>query len=137
MRRLFALFAVLLVAGCGGSEGTTTTTQGAPVPQSVTVTMEEFFFAPESVTASAGATVNVTGDNPSAINHTWTVLTAGDQVSTAVGLSQGRILFELVGTSESSAVGSFVAPEAGIYQVICTIPGHLELGMEGTLVVSG
>jgi plastocyanin len=135
MRRLLLLCVVLLVAACGGSEGTTTT-QGSTGPQSVTVTMEDFFFSPESVTVTAGATVNVTGDNQSGTDHTWTVLTAGEEVSTAVGLPEERILFEVYGTAESSAVGSFVAPAPGIYQVICTVSGHLELGMEGTLVVS-
>jgi uncharacterized cupredoxin-like copper-binding protein len=136
MRRQFTLCALVLIAGCGGSGGTTTT-QGVAGPQSVTVTLEDYFFAPESVMVTAGATVNVTGDNPSGTDHTWTVLTAGDEVSTAVGLPQERILFEVHGTPGSSAVGSFVAPEPGIYQIICTTSGHVELGMTGTLVVSG
>jgi uncharacterized cupredoxin-like copper-binding protein len=135
MRRLSFLCAVLLVAGCGDSGGTTTT-QGATGPQSVTVTLEDYFFSPESVTVAAGATVNVTGDNPSGTDHTWTVLTAGDEVSTAVGLPDERVLFRVYGTPGSSAVGSFVAPEPGIYQVICIISGHVELGMTGTLIVS-
>lgn len=137
MRRLLGMTVVtLLLAGCGG-DAQTTTTQGSTGSLSVTVTLEDYFFAPESVTVTAGATVNVTGENPSATDHTWTVLTAGDEVSTAVGLPDGRILFQLYGTPGSSAVGSFVAPEPGIYQVICNISGHVELGMNGTLVVSG
>ncbi|HUG74982.1 MAG TPA: sulfocyanin-like copper-binding protein [Acidimicrobiia bacterium] len=137
MRRLLAMTVVtLLLAGCGSSGGTTTT-QGATGPQSVSVTMEDYFFAPESVTVAAGATVNVTGDNPSGTDHTWTVLTAGDEVSTAIGLPEERILFQVYGTPGSSAVGSFVAPGPGIYQIICTISGHVELGMTGTLIVSG
>lgn len=136
MRRLLLLCVVILVAGCGGSGGTTTT-QGNSETQTVTVVMEDYFFSPESVAVTAGATLSVTGDNPSGTDHTWTVLAAGDEVSTAVGLPEERILFEVYGTPGSSAVGSFVAPGPGIYQVICTISGHVELGMTGTLVVSG
>lgn len=137
MRRLLpTVLVTLLVAACGGSGGTTTT-QGAGGPQSVTVTLEDYFFAPDSVTVSAGATVNMTADNPSGTDHTWTVLTEGDEVSTAVGLPEERVFFELYGEPGSSTVGSFTAPAAGIYQVICTIAGHVELGMTGTLVVSG
>ena len=38
------------------------------------------------------------------------------------------------GTTET---GTFTAPAAGDYQIICMVPGHFSAGMEGTLTVEG
>ena len=39
--------------------------------------------------------------------------------------------------SGASAQGTFTAPAAGTYQVVCVIPGHFDSGMEGELTVEG
>jgi plastocyanin len=135
MNRIGLILAlVLVVAACGDDEGAT---NGPPQPASVDVVAGDMFFDPDTVTVSAGGQVTVNVTNTGGLEHTWTLLSDGPDLTTAVGLDEGRIIAEvIVGVGDSASV-TFTAPGAGVYQVICTIVGHLEAGMEGTLIVSG
>lgn len=138
MRKLgLMLVLVLLVAACGDDEGEDTTATGAPAPESVTVGLDDFLFEPSTLTVTADAQVSLTAINSGGSEHTWTLLTEGDDVVTAVGLDPARVIVSVEADEGASATGTFTSPAPGIYQVICTITGHLELGMEGTLIVEG
>lgn len=39
--------------------------------------------------------------------------------------------------TRGSKTGTFTAPAAGTYQVVCSIGVHLDQGMTGTLIVEG
>ena len=138
MKKLgLALAIVLTVAACGGDSGTTTTAApGGAV--SLSITLEDYLYAPESLTVAPGASVSLSADNVGGTDHTWTLLTAGEEVTTAVDLDPARVVAEVYVAASSGASGLFTAPsQGGIYQVICTVAGHMELGMVGSLVVSG
>ena len=79
-------------------------------------------FDPDSLEASAGSvTVNYT--NPSPVPHNVHIESDGEEVAASEDVADGE-------SSEASA-----DLEAGEYTFYCSIPGHREGGMEGTLTV--
>jgi plastocyanin len=80
-------------------------------------------FSKSSLQAPAG-TITLVMENPSAIEHNIAV--RGDGVD-----EQG----EVVGQGEQSRVTADL--EAGEYEFYCSVPGHEEAGMKGTLTVTG
>jgi plastocyanin len=134
-----ALLAVIaaVVGGCGGGNdnnnaSTTSTTQTTPTQtqtqttpsstqtgakKSVTVGMDEYSFSPSNVTIARGGTITV--QNNGKIAHNLTIKN-GPKTSTF-----------LPGKSEKLKVD--LAP--GKYDFFCSVPGHEQLGMKGTLTV--
>jgi plastocyanin len=80
-------------------------------------------FSKETLEAPAGS-VTLVMENPSAIEHNIAV--RGEGVD-----EQG----EVVGQGEESRVSAEL--EAGEYEFYCSVPGHEEAGMKGTLTVTG
>jgi plastocyanin len=80
-------------------------------------------FSKETLEAAAGA-ITLVMENPSPLEHNIAV--RGEGVD-----EQG----EVVGQGEESRVT--VELEAGEYEFYCSVPGHDEAGMNGTLTVSG
>jgi uncharacterized cupredoxin-like copper-binding protein len=83
----------------------------------------ELRFAKSELEAPAGS-VTLVMENPSALEHNIAV--RGDGVD-----EQG----EVVGQGEESRVT--VDLEPGEYEFYCSVPGHEDAGMKGTLTVSG
>lgn len=82
-------------------------------------------FQPNGLTAQPG-NVTITYDNPSPVPH-----------SIAVATANGNVLGEVqpFTAGKQSVQLSNLAP--GEYTFYCTVPGHREAGMEGTLTVGG
>jgi plastocyanin len=78
-------------------------------------------FEPESLTAKAGA-VTIEYDNPSPVDHS-VAIEAGSET-----LAESEIVTDAT-TSASADL------EPGEFVFYCTVPGHREAGMEGTLTV--
>jgi uncharacterized cupredoxin-like copper-binding protein len=100
----------------------------APSPsageQKLTVTGVDFKFEPNTLTVHAGKPAEVVFDNGSSDNpHTFTL--------EGVGKS-----FELQADPGGSQSGTLPALKPGTYKFICSIPGHAQLGMTGTLTVT-
>ncbi|MDX1613328.1 MAG: plastocyanin/azurin family copper-binding protein [Candidatus Promineifilaceae bacterium] len=121
----------MLLAACGGGDAET---------ESVSLTFEgndSFQFIPDTASMPAGAEVEVTLENAGNLEHSWT-LVASDVDATAAtdadvvvtGASTGS-----VAPGESATI-TFTAPEAGTYQMVCTVPGHAAGGMVGTVTVN-
>jgi plastocyanin len=88
-------------------------------PPPVEVSMVEYAFAPQEVTVAPGQDLAIANDG--AIDHSYLV----------VDLAKG---LELAGGD----AGTLSLPddvEPGTYRVICDLPGHVEEGMVGSLVV--
>lgn len=89
------------------------------VPE-VTVVATEFAFDPLMITARGA--VNITLVNQGSLFHDLTIPALGVRVVARPG--------------EQSTVGlSGVA--AGVYEIVCSVPGHADAGMVGTLEVTG
>jgi plastocyanin len=137
---LVLVLASLTLVACGGSSNsssssnTTTSESGAAAGGSEkatggseTVSFEadpngQLAYTTTSATAKAG-NVTVDFNNPQALEH-----------DVAIEDSSGKT----VGQTELVAEGSTSAPvklKPGTYHYYCTVPGHREAGMEGTLTV--
>jgi plastocyanin len=66
--------------------------------------------------------VTIDFDNPSALEHNVAIEQNGKEIAVSETLAKGK-----------TSVSADLAP--GTYTFLCTIPGHAEAGMEGTLVV--
>lgn len=116
---LIAIFAVGL-ASRAIDEHRSTPAAGGGGGGGVAVTMTDFEFAPASISAGAGGSLAVSNEGPSVHNL---IVEDVDGVGTA-DLN--------VGDSETLDLGSL---EAGTYTIYCSIAGHRESGMEGTITI--
>jgi plastocyanin len=66
--------------------------------------------------------VTIDFDNPSAIEHNVAIERDGEEIATSKTITEGK-------TSVTAEL------EPGEYTFLCTVPGHAEAGMEGTLTV--
>lgn len=82
---------------------------------------DEFSFNPASVSFEAGEQVRLTFRNIGQAPHNWTI--AGVNIKT-----------KTIGAGQTDVV-EFTAPEAGSYEIFCSVPGHRAAGMAGTLNV--
>jgi len=73
------------------------------------------------LTAKAGK-VTIDFDNPAAIEHDVAIEQDGNEIAKSALISEG----------ETSVTAEL---EPGTYTFLCTVPGHAEAGMEGTLTV--
>ncbi len=87
-----------------------------------TVTATEFAFTPKTLQATAGQKLSITLDNKGVIEHDLSI--------------EGTTL-RIAARAGQSASGSVAIDTPGTYAVVCTIPGHKEAGMRGTLTVAG
>jgi plastocyanin len=114
--------AVLIGVGCGSDDSSE-----PPPPGARTVVMTDYAYDPKNPTVDRGDTISVV--NEGGIAHNLTI---------EKGPNPRRDTEELTGTS------SFLAGKRenleidlppGRYAMVCTVPGHRELGMTGTLRV--
>lgn len=66
--------------------------------------------------------VTIDFDNPAALEHNVAIEQKGKQIAISETIAEGE-----------TSVSANLAP--GTYTYLCTVPGHAEAGMEGTLVV--
>jgi uncharacterized cupredoxin-like copper-binding protein len=131
------VLAVALATGCGGDSGsdtsattTGTTTGTATKPTgggTTTVTLDEFTIEPKDLTVSRGATLDVKNDG--AVAHNLTIEKGPDPTEKTTKLA-GTSTF-LGGKSEKLDVN--LTP--GKYSMVCTVSGHRDAGMVGTITV--
>lgn len=131
MKKATALLALLLasvaLAACGsGDDGSTSIDGGKPTAGGATLKLaaadKGLAFSPSYVTIKSGE-VTVVFDNPQPIEH-----------NVVIERSDGVIVGQTDTFSEGS--DSFVADlEPGPYSFYCTVPGHYEAKMLGTLKV--
>lgn len=120
-----AVAVVFVVAGCGGSEdkGAAAAPGASKASAAAGAVLEvsgsEFSFAPASLKASAGKTT-IRFVNKGVMEHDFTIDALKIKLSAAAGKTAEAV----------------VTLKAGTYKSTCTVPGHLQSGMHGTLIVS-
>jgi plastocyanin len=113
------------LTACGGNSNT------------ITVTTTDFKYDPQTWTVSAGQAVTLTFTNKGATEHEWVLLKKGTTVTLPFDADdEDKVFWEIEAQPGGTKTETFTAPsEAGTYTVVCGTPGHLEQGMEATLVV--
>ena len=114
------LASALLFGACGGSghdhASSSATVAGARV---IDVNAKSFEFKPNEVTVKVDEPVTISLHSED-ILHDFTV----DQFKTHVAAEAGK-----------TVKGGLKADKAGKYEIYCSVPGHKESGMKGTLTV--
>jgi len=106
----------------GHMASTSSGTADAPVPEASTIEVvaTDLRFDPTTVTITAGDTVNLALVNDGRAFHDLTIPALGFLLDAEAG-------------GETS--GSLTVDEPGTYEFECSVPGHAEAGMRGTLIV--
>jgi iron uptake system component EfeO len=93
-------------------------------PQTIAVVASDLKYEPKALTARPGS-VTFSVKNEGAIEHNFIVeTTSGQQIARIANIEVGK----------TETVSAEFA--AGTYSVVCTLPGHKEAGMVGTLTVA-
>ena len=104
----------------------------------VSFTMTDFAFAPNefSVTAGQEITLNVTHNG--SMEHNFIVMKYGTDAGEMFDeTDKGNVLWAVSLQPGDSKTVIFTAPEQpGTYQILCGMPGHMQSGMVGKLVVT-
>ena len=103
----------------------------------IDVTMTDFQFTPTSFTVPAGEEITFHSTNNGAVVHSFVIMKLGQNVGTAYDEEDlPNVYWEVEIAPGGTADTTFAAPsEAGEYEVICHIPGHVQAGMVGKLTV--
>lgn len=159
-----AIVAVLLIIGTGGGNGASAVThddaddaahddadadanaylEAAPKDQLYLVEMTNFAFTPEVLEVGVGEVLEIAIQNVEAVLHDFTIdkIDADVHISYLGGTGQhahaemekdADVHFAL--TEPGTGVVHVKIHEPGEYVFYCSVPGHREAGMEGTLIV--
>jgi uncharacterized cupredoxin-like copper-binding protein len=91
------------------------------VPQKVKVEAKEFSYSPNRITVKSGQPVELLMENKGVIEHDLVVEKLGVKIQP---IQPGK-----------TAELTFTPKAKGRYPIVCSVPGHKEAGMTGTLVV--
>jgi plastocyanin len=116
-RATAALVALAVAGGCGGDEPTAVVRNN-----SVEITLDEFFIAPQNLSARPGRVTFRVADH-GRLRHSFRLW----------GPDSAPVEIEsILPGDETVRVGKL---EPGEYRMVCTVSNHAELGMTGRLVV--
>jgi plastocyanin len=126
--------AALIAASDSGGGGTPTAGgSGGAAATEATVSAAEFAFDPADVRLVAGVEATVELQNDGAVDHNWTVLDAGEQIAAESEFDESMVLAAVEDTAAGESNSTTLTLEQGEYQVICTLAGHFDAGMTGTV----
>ena len=121
--RLVLACLVLVLAACappGAASGGAVKADGA-APTEIRIVATDFKFEPATLRLPVGRPVTVVLDNKGKLEHDVSVEAVGLHLHAAPGKTAKSVV---------------TAAAAGTYAVDCTIPGHKEAGMTGSLVAA-
>ena len=123
-----AIVMLWVLSACGKSAPST----------NLSFTMTDFAFDPSEFTVPAGEEVTVHVTHHGTMEHSFIIMKygtdAGDVFDEA---DKASVFWEVDLQPGDSETVVFTAPtQPGTYQIICGMPGHLQSGMIGKLVVT-
>lgn len=117
----------------------------AEVAQSLKIEMRDFEFAPATISAKAGDVIEIAFTNDGSVTHDFTIehgdldwMMMGDMEMVAGHSGDEHaagMAMHVPLEGQHEAMTRMRVHEPGVYVYYCTVPGHRELGMEGTLTV--
>jgi len=139
-----AIVAVALLAACGddddaGPSPGNPAGSGSEAVRLAIVTDDSFVFRPDKLEVGAGKPVTLTLENRSTSTvHDFTVERIGVEHVEVEGSEHAHnddLALHVAADAGATGTMNFVATEPGSYEFYCTVPGHREAGMKGTLTV--
>lgn len=143
--------ALAAASGCGGGDDASTANSNAdPTPTATQDSRESGTNGSEATAtpeAGAGSTVDVAADPSGALAYEPTELTAKAGSVTIDFANETPVPHDVVVQKDGEDVGATeqitasttkltVELDAGSYTFYCSVPGHLEAGMKGSLTVN-
>jgi uncharacterized cupredoxin-like copper-binding protein len=126
MNRTLGLVTLILVsslaAACAGPSAAAPSSDKSAASGTQTVRVkaaDTLKFEPSMITVKSGTPVRLTLEDTGALEHDWVV--------------DG--LVQVHAKPNSTASGEFTPTVPGTYEFYCSVPGHREAGMKGTLNV--
>lgn len=122
------LILALALTACGKSGPST----------KISFTMTDFAFNPNEFTVPAGQEITLNVTHNGTMEHNFIIMKYGmDSGDKFVEEDKVNVFWQVALQPGDSETVSFMAPEQpGTYQVICGMPGHLQSGMIGKLIVT-
>lgn len=146
---------VAIAAACGGSSGSDPTppesnatvddTSAIDAPQEpdavIDLTLELVRFVPDAIDIKAGQLVQINMRNMDGLEHDFQVQglaveLMGDAARRGHHAGAGANMLAMHTPEKGNASVLFRAEQRGTYEFFCTIEGHRDAGMTGTLTVS-
>ena len=122
------LILALALAACENSGSST----------KVDFTISDFAFAPNEFTVAAGKEITLNLTHDGTMEHNFIVMRYGTDAGEMFDeTDKGNVFWEVDLQPGDSKTVVFTAPEQpGTYQILCGMPGHMQSGMIGKLVVT-
>lgn len=122
---------LLLLTACGGQSAS---------PIEVPLQASEFAYTPATIQGQVGLPLTIQFENAGTLEHDWTVegLAAENIRSSGAGHEHGgdtKAALHIGAPAGQQAALTFTPTEAGQYEFYCSIEGHREAGMVGTLTI--
>lgn len=105
----------------GWSDSTQSAQSTISGAREIVITSTEFGFSPSALTGTVGESINIVLVNDGTVTHDWSIPELGVRIVANPG--------------QRATVG-FTLDAAGLYRALCSIPGHADAGMIGTLEVT-
>ena len=131
---LLLLTSLALAACSGGSSG----------PNEIVVKAEALKFSPATIEVTAGQPVKLTFENADSLDHDLSIMefpmaNMGATAEPMAGHDMSNMTEEpelhIVAVMGATSSFEFTPTKPGTYEFFCTVAGHKEAGMKGTLVV--
>jgi len=126
---LITIVIVFATSACGSAQQPASTT---PAENSdLTIALTRYRFGPADITLPAGDTVTIEVRNFDTLDHDWALLTT--TIESEAEFRDDMIAEKIPVKVSAVEQLSFRVPAPGVYQIVCTIGGHISQGMIGTL----
>ncbi|GMR10802.1 MAG: hypothetical protein BMS9Abin28_1626 [Anaerolineae bacterium] len=112
---------MLLTAALLGTAVLSACSSGPATPEELKVTASEFTFDPATINLKIGEPVLAKITNTGTLQHTFTIPDLDVDVATPVG---------------QTVTVEFTPARSGTFELVCTVPGHKEAGMVGTVSIT-
>lgn len=125
---LLTLLLAFLITACGKSG----------VSTNINFTMSDFAFSPGEFTIAAGQEITLHITHNGTMEHNFIVMKYGTDAGELFDeADRVNVFWEMDLQPGDSKTFLFTTPEQpGTYQIICGMPGHLQSGMVGKLIVT-
>jgi plastocyanin len=131
------LLAALALTACSGSQSRV----GSTV---LSLKAQGMKYNPATLEVTAGQPVTITFENADSVEHDFSILEIPVVIQATAEPMEGHDMgnmsmdpqLHMVAAAGGTATLEFTPSKPGTYEFFCTVPGHKEAGMVGTLVVN-